>query len=105
MIVEGEDAAILATAEAIVDGIIAKMDEVVPMEPIYRRSIKWKIVPERSKLMLDFVFADNPDEAADRARERLGLEPDEDFEIHRIYESSGVTGSAIKGVKHTYGTV
>lgn len=113
MITEGEPATpaddgvtidelvLLEAAMAVVDDIVAKLDT----EPVWRRSIKYKIVPQTTRLIMDYVFADNPDEAVERAIERLELDPNEPFEVHRINESSGVTGSAIKGVKHKYGTV
>lgn len=88
-----------------VDEIIAEVLAEAAAEPVYRRSIKYKIVPETTRLIMDYVFADNPAEAAERAIERLELPADEPFEIFPINESSGVTGSAIKGVKHKYGTV
>ncbi len=88
-----------------VDEIIAEVLAEAAASPVYRRSIKYKIVPSKTRLIMDYVFADNPEEAAERAIERLELPADEPFEIFRVNESSGVTGSAIKGVKHKYGTV
>jgi hypothetical protein len=48
--------------------------------------------------MMDFVFADNPDEADSKARAFLGIPEDEPIKIYRVNETSGHTGSLIKGV-------
>lgn len=68
----------------------------IPSAP--RNSIKYQIKPATTKLTLDYVFADNPEEARDRAIERLGLQPGEVFTIHRVNETTGITGSSLNGI-------
>lgn len=68
--------------------------------PIVRRSIKYRIVPSETRLIMDFVFADNPDEADSKARAYFGIPEDESIKIYRVNETSGHTGSLIKGVGH-----
>lgn len=76
------------------DGIIGEIE--IP-DVRMRNSIKWKIIPSKSVLMLDFVFAHDPIEAEAKARASLEIPEGEEIEIRRVWESSGLNGSAIKG--------
>lgn len=68
------------------------------LEPlVVRNSIKYKITPITTKLMVDFVFANDPQDAEFKARAFLEIPDGEPITIQRVWESSGVNGSAIKG--------
>lgn len=62
-----------------------------------RNSIKYKIIPITTKLMVDFVFASDPMDAEFKARAFLEVPEGEPITIVRVWESSGVNGSPIKG--------
>jgi hypothetical protein len=81
-----------------VDAEFGEIVSDIEVPPISRRSIKYRIVPSKTQLMMDFVFADNPDEADSKARAFLGIPEDEPIKIYRVNETSGHTGSLIKGV-------
>ena len=82
------------------------MQTATPSEPIVlaeqdmvieRYSIKYKVVCAQTLLMTDYVFANDPLDAEAKARAFLDIPDGEEITLYRVWESSGVNGSALKG--------
>ncbi len=59
--------------------------------PKVRKSIKYRVTPERTRLAQDVVFANDPDSAIAIARERYEIPDDDPVLIERINEATGLT--------------
>lgn len=71
----------------------ATAEPVAETEKVWRYSYKFKIVPETTKPMLDYVFASTEEDARALAYERCGIPAGEPLTISRISETTNKTWS------------
>ena len=69
--------------------VLDREDSVEETAPItYRNSYKYRVEPQHTVLVMDFVFAHDLDQAEERARTTFSLDPEERVHIYRISEGS-----------------
>lgn len=74
----------------VVDDFIEYMEQEVGEGPKVRNSYKYHVTCDTMKLMLDYVFADNEDEAHTKAYERLEIPADAEITVTRISDFTGL---------------
>lgn len=65
-----------------------ELEDDAPTPVVYRNSYKYRVEAQHTVLIMDFVFADNVDEAEMRARAAFSLDPEERLRVYRVSEGS-----------------